>query len=134
MQCIRELVMIEEEKEKADNEEEDEEDDEDEDGMLDDDDEDDEDIKAVGRKTKASGSVAPLVATSRSADGSSVLYTRLAVPEGGYDEEEDCLNAEDEDYRQVGLGQHDNDPMERKSSFSLFHSITLALSTSLLLL
>ena len=129
MQCIRELVMIEEEKEKADNEEED---DEDEDGMLDDDDddEDDEDIKAVSRKTKASGSVALLVATSRSADGSSVLYTRLAVPEGGYDEEEDCLNAEDEEYRQVGLG-HDDDPTERESFFllvSLNHTCTLNLT------
>ena len=83
--------MIEEEKEKTDNAEDEDEDDDDD--MNDDDDDDDD---------KGKGKVAPLVAVHREFNGSSAEYNRLAVPEGGYDEEEDCLNAEDEDYRQVG--------------------------------
>ena len=92
MQCIRELVMIEEEKEKQDNGEEDEEEEEeeDEDGMIDDD--DDEDVMASSKKPKAGKSVSPHEATP---------LERMAVPEGGYDEEEDCRNVEDEEYRQV---------------------------------
>ena len=112
MQCIRELVMIEEEKEKADNGE-DEDDEDDEDGMIDDgddddDDDDDDDADDDDDDMKADSEKANpgigLVAVQRSAKGSSATYKRLAalaVPEGGYDEEEDCLNTEDEEYRQV---------------------------------
>ena len=99
MQCIRELVMIEEEKEKQDNGDDEDEEDEDEDGMIDDDDEeDDEDdddvVMASSKKTKAKAgkSLSPHEATP---------LERMAVPEGGYDEEEDCRNVEDEEYRQV---------------------------------
>ena len=99
MQCIRELVMIEEEKEKQDNAEDNEDDgEEDEDGMIDDDDEEeedeDEDVMASSKKAKAKAgkSVSPHEATP---------LERMAVPEGGYDEEEDCRNVEDEEYRQV---------------------------------
>lgn len=95
-QVIRELVMIEEElatgakaarEEQSEGDEDFEFGDEDEDdgvnidsdGDDDDDDDDEEDTKPKGgRHAKA-----------------------LAVPDGGYDEDEDCLNAEDESYREA---------------------------------
>ena len=124
MQCIRELVMIEEEKEKADNGE-DEDDEDDEDGMIDDDEDDDadddDDMKAGSEKANPG---IGLVAVQRSAKGSSATYKRLAalaVPEGGYDEEEDCLNTEDEEYRQVRAREN--------AHFSLFNFLSISSST-----
>ncbi len=93
-QVIRELVMIEEEEKTGakreaaegddfdDDEGFDEDEDEDDDGInVDDDDEgedDEEDAKRLTKHAKA-----------------------LHVPDGGYDEDEDCLNAEDETYREA---------------------------------
>jgi hypothetical protein len=95
LQIVRELVLIEEETTRQENEEDDEGDDEDcdfggmgddddEDGIEVDDDEDDDDEDATGKNRKK--------AASRRAKA-------LYVPDGGYDEEDDCLNAEDEAYR-----------------------------------
>lgn len=93
-QVIRELVLIEEEAAREHDEEDDDEDgdygddagfdeESEDDGIECDEDSDDEEDdkdpkKAAARRAKA-----------------------LYVPEGGYDEEEDCLNAEDESYRQA---------------------------------
>jgi len=129
--------MIEEEKEKADNEEDNEDEDdeeEDDDGMIDDDDDDDdnnddENMNADSGE-KANPSVG-LVAVQRSGKGSSATYKRLsalAVPEGGYDEEEDCLNTEDEEYRQVGKRQREHDVdgwIEREREGDIFFSYPL---------
>jgi hypothetical protein len=106
MQCIRELVMIEEEAEKGEDEsedgdeDEDEEDDDDDDGGMEDEDDEDEedeeeeeDSKGKGKGTKG----------GKGGKGSTTFRALkdLAVPEGGYGEDEDCANVEDEEYRAV---------------------------------
>jgi len=97
-QALRELVMIAEEEEKEGEEgeggedaaEEDDEDDDaieaDDDEEDDDDDDDDQAEASKGAKKKISG----------------IDYAKaLHVPDGGYDEDEDCINAEDESYREA---------------------------------
>lgn len=83
-QIIREIILIEEEDAKEDSDDDSDEDEDDEDEDFDDEDgdilEEDEDLgDNIGRKHNKS-----------SADD---------VPEGGFDEEEDCKNAEDEAYK-----------------------------------
>ena len=104
MQCIRELVMIEEEAEKGEDESEDgdedeDEEDDDDDGMEDeDDDEEDEDEEEEDSKGKGKGTKG-----GKGGKGSATFRALkdLAVPEGGYGEDEDCANVEDEEYRAV---------------------------------
>ena len=92
-QIIREVVLIEEEAAKGDNEENDDDDDEefeidneddDDDNVDDDDDDDDDDDNEPKNKQTAKSKL-----------------KSLEVPDGGYNEDEDCLNAEDEAYRAV---------------------------------
>lgn len=86
-QCVRELVLIEETAANAGNEDEDElEGDDDE--LDDDDDEDDEEELSDDEDDAYKAKKAARQAA-------------LAVPDGGYDEDADCLNAEDESYREV---------------------------------
>lgn len=89
-QLIRECVLIEEEAQKEGNEEEDEDDDDEEIGEDDDDDEEEDDDQ-LDDEEDSDGS--PYKGTE--------FAKKLYVPDGGYNEDEDCLNAEDEEYREV---------------------------------
>lgn len=86
-QMIRELVMIEESAEKAKNQRH-----EDDDDYEDDDDDDNIDLDEDD-----DGHFDDANAKKAAINRAKMLY----VPDGGYDEDEDCLNAEDEDYREM---------------------------------
>jgi hypothetical protein len=98
-QVIRELVLIEEQAAKEAEEDDDDEmgnddDEEEEDGGDDDDElEEDDDNDDNDENDEEEDDEVTIRRAQRAA--------ALAVPEGGYDEDADCLNAEDESYREV---------------------------------
>ena len=95
---IAEVVSIEEtaareSEEGGDNDEEDDDEDNDDDfGVEDEDDEEGDDDDEDDDEDGQQGNVV-------SSSAAAVALEGLAVPEGGYDENEDCVNAEDEQYR-----------------------------------
>jgi hypothetical protein len=111
-QVIRELVMIEEEAQKGDDEDEEYEDDDEED-----EDDDDVDEPVPSKKSSKKGSSKKKDFSLRPGDdedddeedfddndpeaAEQRRIQSLYVPDGGYDEDEDCENAEDEEYRKV---------------------------------
>lgn len=96
-QIIRELVLIEEESKKQDNEENDSEID----SRYDDDD--------FGAEPDDDDDADPALAAANRAK-------KLYVPDGGYNEDEDCLNAEDEEYRQM-LESMDNEEKAKRELY-----------------
>ncbi len=100
-QVVRELVLIEEEARKPEDEE-----DEEGDGDDEDDDEEDEDMDDADDDFDDSDAVA---AAARRAKA-------LYVPDGGYDEDEDCVNAEDEEYR-AALEEMDKEDRVKKELY-----------------
>jgi hypothetical protein len=92
-QCVRELIIIEEEARKEDDDDEEGEDDDDDDDNDDDDDDDNDDDNFDNDDNDFDDTDAKAAAIRRA--------KALHVPNGGYGEEEDCINAEDEAYREV---------------------------------
>lgn len=101
-QVVRELVLIEEEARKPEEEEDEEGDGDDED----DEEEDEEDMDDADDDFDDSDAVA---AAARRAKA-------LYVPDGGYDEDEDCVNAEDEEYR-AALEEMDKEDRVKKELY-----------------
>eukprot|EP01038_Epipyxis_sp_PR26KG_P009275 gene9275-12495_t len=81
-QIIREITMIDEEEAKEDDDEEGDDDDDDDDGDEEEEEEEDDDDDEENAKLT---------------ENAKLLY----IPEGGYGEDEDCINAEDETYREA---------------------------------
>lgn len=137
-QIIREIIIIEEEaKKQAEADDDDEDEDDDEDGDEDDEDYDDGfDVDGLPvEKSKSGGGSKKVGGKSKDSslrhvddddededdfDDADPLQanrnrqTKLFVPEGGYDEEEDCINCEDEEYRQVLENLNEEDRIKRQ--------------------
>ena len=107
-QMIREIILLEEEQGRDHDEEDDDDDEED-----DEDEEEEEDGSADGEDAHS---------VKKTNDGSSdnpsirLAKARIVVPDGGYNEDEDCVDVEDEEYRAM-LDEHEKMEGIRKQKF-----------------
>jgi hypothetical protein len=127
-QVIREILLIEEEAKKQAEEGDEDEDEDDDDDFEDDGDDDDfdDDFGGSSSKKNAKGKDYSLRQVEDEDEDDEDFdendpsqahknrNSKLHVPEGGYDENDDCINCEDEEYRQVLEDLNEEDKVKRQ--------------------